>query len=92
MHSGVPLIVATLIGFVLGATVVQTLYAQSKPPAYVISEIDVTNAEGYTKAYVPLATKALADSGQKRLSSGGRTIAISGAPPASRIRIRLRQS
>jgi uncharacterized protein (DUF1330 family) len=85
MHSGVPLIVATLIGFVLGATVVQTLYAQSKPPAYVISEIDVTNAESYTKEYVPLANKALADSGQKRLASGGRTLAISGAPPASRI-------
>jgi uncharacterized protein (DUF1330 family) len=70
---------------VLGATVGQALYAQSKAPAYVISEIDVTNAEGYTKAYVPLATKALADSGQKRLASGGRAIAISGAPPASRI-------
>jgi hypothetical protein len=29
--------------------------------------------------------KALADSGQKRLASGGKTIALAGAPPASRI-------
>ena len=33
----------------------------------------------------PLATKALVASGQKRLASGGRTISLSGAPPASRI-------
>jgi uncharacterized protein (DUF1330 family) len=34
---------------------------------------------------VPLANRALADSGQKRLVSGGRTISISGTAPASRI-------
>jgi uncharacterized protein (DUF1330 family) len=55
------------------------------PPAYVISEIEVTNADGYTKEYVPLATKALVASGQKRLASGGRTISLFGPPPASRV-------
>ena len=50
-----------------------------------ISEIDVTNADAYAREYVPLANKALADSGQKRLASGGKTIALAGAPPASRI-------
>jgi uncharacterized protein (DUF1330 family) len=75
----------TLAGFGLGAIVVQTLHAQAKPPAYVISEIDVTNAEAYTKEFVPLANKALAESGQKRLASGGKTIALAGAPPASRV-------
>lgn len=76
---------AILLGVGLGAGAVEGLRAQVKPPAYVISEIDVTNADAYAKEYVPLANKALADSGQKRLVSGGRTIAISGAPPASRI-------
>jgi uncharacterized protein (DUF1330 family) len=33
----------------------------------------------------PLATKALVASGQKRLASGGRTISLSGPPPASRV-------
>jgi uncharacterized protein (DUF1330 family) len=75
----------TAVGFATGAGFVQTLKAQAAPPAYVISEIEVTNAEAYAKEYVPLATKALADSGQKRLVSGGKTIAISGAVPASRI-------
>jgi len=76
---------AVLIGFGLGAGAVEGLRAQARPPAYVISEIDVTNADAYAKEYVPLANKALADSGQKRLVSGGRTISITGAPPASRI-------
>ena len=72
-------------GFGLGVIAVQAIHAQAQPPAYVISEIDVTNAEAYAKEYVPLANKALADSGQKRFASGGKTISISGTPPASRI-------
>jgi uncharacterized protein (DUF1330 family) len=71
-------------GIALGAAA-QTLRAQTRSPAYVISESDVTNADGYAKEYVPLAVKALAASGQKRLASGGTTVALSGAPPATRI-------
>jgi len=74
-----------LASFGLGAGIVEGLHAQASPPAYVISEIDVTNPDAYAKEYVPLANKALADSGQKRLVSGGKTISLSGAPPASRI-------
>jgi uncharacterized protein (DUF1330 family) len=74
-----------IAGFALGAGVVEGLHAQAAPPAYVISEIDVTNADAYAKEYVPLANKALADSGQKRLASGGKTISLFGAPPAARI-------
>ena len=69
----------------MGAAAVQSLHAQSKPPAYVISEIDVTNPDAYAKEFVPLANKALAESGQKRLASGGKTLALAGNPPASRI-------
>jgi uncharacterized protein (DUF1330 family) len=71
--------------FALGATSMEALRAQGKPPAYVISEIEVTNADAYAKEYVPLANKALADSGQKRLASGGKTAVLAGEPPASRI-------
>ena len=76
---------AMLGSFVLGAASLEGLRAQGKPPAYVISEIEVTNADAYAKEYVPLANKALADSGQKRLASGGKTAALAGEPPASRI-------
>jgi hypothetical protein len=59
---------AMLGSFALGAASLEGLRAQVKPPAYVISEIEVTNADAYAKEYVPLANKALADSGQKRLA------------------------
>ena len=85
MGAYIKIAFGALAGFGLGIAAVQTLHAQAKPPAYVISEIEVTNAEAYTKEYVPLANKALADSGQKRLASGGKTVALAGAPPASRI-------
>jgi uncharacterized protein (DUF1330 family) len=85
MNAQIKIGLAMLVGFGLGAGAVEELRAQARPPAYVISEIDVTNADAYAKEYVPLANKALADSGQKRLVSGGRTISVSGAPPASRI-------
>jgi uncharacterized protein (DUF1330 family) len=77
--------VGMVAGFALGAGLVQGLHAQASPPAYVISEIDVINPDAYAREYVPLANKALADSGQKRLASGGKTISLAGAPPASRI-------
>ena len=85
MKTSYAVAVAMLAGSVIGAATVQSLQAQSKPVAYVISEIDVTNPDAYAKEYVPLANKALADSGQKRLASGGKTIALAGQPPASRI-------
>jgi uncharacterized protein (DUF1330 family) len=72
-------------GVALGAFAIQGLHAQAKPPAYVISEIDVTNQDAYAKEYVPLALKALRDSGQKPLATGGKTAAIYGEPPKSRI-------
>lgn len=85
MKSNCELIIATIAGTVLGAAVVQGLHAQAKPPAYVISEIDVTNKDAYAKEYVPMAQKALRESGQRPLASGGKTAAISGEPPKSRI-------
>jgi uncharacterized protein (DUF1330 family) len=85
MNNYIKLGLAMLAGFGLGAIAVDKLHAQARPPAYVISEIDVSNADAYAKEYVPLANKALEESGQKRLASGGKTVSLAGAPPASRI-------
>jgi uncharacterized protein (DUF1330 family) len=76
---------AILAGFGIGAVAAQGLHAQARPPAYVISEIDVTNQDAYGKEYVPLAQKALRESGQKVLASGGKTATLYGEPPKSRI-------
>jgi uncharacterized protein (DUF1330 family) len=69
----------------LGAAAVQTLHAQTKPPAYNIAEITIKDQDGYNKEYLPLITKALTDAGGKFLVRGGKTISYEGAAPAPRV-------
>ncbi len=80
-----------LVGAALGAGAIQGLHAQAKPPAYVVAQIDVTNQDGFVKEFAPLAVKALGagDPGYKALARGGKTAAIEGDPPASRIVINV---
>jgi len=85
MHNRKALIVCGLASFTVGVAVAGSIKADGRAPAYVISEIEVTNPEAYAKEYAPIATKALAQSGQQRLVSGGKTLSLSGAPPAGRI-------
>jgi uncharacterized protein (DUF1330 family) len=83
---------AIVVGFGLGAATVQGLHAQAHPPAYVISEIDLTDKDAYAKEFVPLAVAALRDSGQKQLAAGGRTVSLSGEPPKARIVVSIFES
>jgi uncharacterized protein (DUF1330 family) len=70
-----------LAGAALGAATTQRIHAQAKPPAYIISEIDVSNEERYAKEYLPQVTKAMRDYGVKYLARGSRTASIKGEPP-----------
>ena len=81
-----------LAGAAVGAAAVEALHAQAKPPAYVVAEIDVTNAEPYDKEYVPPAAKAVTDAGGKYVVRGGRTVAIFGQPPQPRIAVMVFES
>jgi uncharacterized protein (DUF1330 family) len=72
-------------GVALGAGAIQALHAQAKPVAFTISEIDVTNDDGFQKEFAPKAQKALADNGAKAVARGGKTVALYGAPPKGRI-------
>lgn len=92
MKTHLVVALAASTGFAMGGIAGHDLRAQPRQPAYVISEIEVTNADAYSKEYVPLANKALADSGQKRLASGGKTISIAGAAPASRVVVSMFES
>jgi uncharacterized protein (DUF1330 family) len=85
MKTQVKIALAMIAGFGLGAGAVHELHAQAAPPAYVISEIDVLDESGYSNQYIPLINKVLAAGGQKRLVSGGNTLAIDGDPPKPRI-------
>ena len=78
-----------LAGAALGAAAVQGLHAQAKPPVYVISEIDVTNVDAYTKEYVPLARDAIKKTGGKILAASQKVTALEGAAPTSRVTINV---
>jgi uncharacterized protein (DUF1330 family) len=79
----IPLAVVAGIG--LGAAAMHGLHAQSKPMAYVVAEIEVTDQDRYMKEYLPIVRKALVDSGAKYLAAGGKTASFQGDPPRSRV-------
>ena len=87
MKASHQLALTLLAGIAIGAAAAHGLHAQARPIAYTVSEIDVTNEEAFTKEYLPLARKALGESGSdyKIIAAGGRTAAIEGAPPKKRI-------
>jgi uncharacterized protein (DUF1330 family) len=80
-------IIALIPGITLGAAGVQALHAQAKLPVYHVSEIDVTNVEGYTKEFVPLARASIKKYGGHLLAGSTNFVAINGEPPKTRIAI-----
>ena len=74
-------LVSVMTGAAAGAAAVQALHAQAKPPAFVVGEIDVQNAEMLDKEYVPNASKAVRDGGGKYLVVGGKSVSFYGEPP-----------
>ena len=75
-----------IAGIALGAGLVEVLHAQGKPQAFVVGEINVTDPEGFAKDFSPLARKALAEApGYRGLVLGGKTVAIEGPAPKTRV-------
>jgi len=75
-------------GAVVGATAIQGLHAQAKAPIYLISEIDVKDADKYGTEFAPKAQATVRASGAKFIVIGGAggasakpITAIEGTPP-----------
>ena len=75
-----------VVGLGLGAVAVQGLHAQTKPPVYYISEVDMTNPDAYAKEYLPLVQATIKAAGGRYVASGKAT-PIEGDPPKSRIAV-----
>lgn len=72
----------TLAGIAIGATAVQGLHAQAKPPAYVVIPIlKITDAETFNKIG-PIAGAAAAAAGGHYIIRTDKTIKLDGNPPA----------
>jgi uncharacterized protein (DUF1330 family) len=85
MNRHITLGLAVVAGAALGAAAVQSLHAQAKPVAYVVSEITVTNQDAYDKEYVPPVLKSIQDGGGKFIARAGKTVTFLGTPPAPRV-------
>jgi uncharacterized protein (DUF1330 family) len=75
------LVLAVLAGAALGAAAMSGLYAQAKPPAYIISETEVIDADAYLKDYLPKAVLTLQPFNGRIIVRGGKTVPFVGDPP-----------
>ena len=81
MKANYKVAIALVAGAAIGGAAIQGLHAQAKPRAFVVAEVDVTNQDAFIKEYIPLAVKALTESGNKVVARGGKTATIEGSPP-----------
>jgi uncharacterized protein (DUF1330 family) len=76
---------ALLAGAAFGAAGMQALNAQAKPPAYLVSEIEVTDEAAYARDYAPKIPPIINSFGGKFLVRAGRTETFDGPPPPKRV-------
>ena len=81
--SALALALAVIIGMAIGS-IVEALHAQSKPPAYMIGNVEVTNQESYSKEYLPPERKSILDHGGVYIAAG-KGYPITGESPKGRL-------
>jgi uncharacterized protein (DUF1330 family) len=70
-----------------GALGSRALHGETKPPAYLIGQIDVTNPDGYAKEYLPKAREIIKAHGGKLVAAAGaaatgsQVVGVDGSPP-----------
>ena len=86
MKSAFKTTAAIACGLLVGGGAVQLLHAQSKPPAFVVSEIDVRDQKGYDENYLKATQKDISGHGGKYLAGGyNKTMSLVGDPPPNRV-------
>ena len=81
MTTNFKIALAVVAGAAMGAAAMQGLYAQAKPKAYSVADIEVLDPAALD-VYFPLIVAAVKDAGGRRFNTaGGRTIAFTGEAP-----------
>lgn len=71
----------------VGAFGTEILRGQTRPPAYLIGQIDVTDPDGYAREYLPKAREIIKAHGGKLVAAAGaaatgsQVVAVDGNPP-----------
>jgi uncharacterized protein (DUF1330 family) len=69
-----------IAGAAVAAAAIQGLHAQAKPPAYLVIEVDVTDADLY-KQYLDKNRPLTGEFGGRFIARGGKIEAFAGEPP-----------
>jgi uncharacterized protein (DUF1330 family) len=75
---------ALVTGFTLGGVTVGALRAQSKPPVFIVGEIDIIDPAGY-KQFAAKSQASIKAAGGRFLVAGGTPVPLIGEPPKARI-------
>jgi uncharacterized protein (DUF1330 family) len=78
---------ALLAGFTIGGTAVERLQAAASAPAYVVTEVDISDLDAYQKEYVPLAQASIKASGGHLVAAGQNIVVLEGPSPGTRVAI-----
>jgi uncharacterized protein (DUF1330 family) len=81
VNTRYPIVVAFLAGTAVATVGIRMLHAETRPPTYVVSEIDVMDDALYNSGYVPRAVKALVDAGGTYIVRDGTSVSLFGTPP-----------
>ena len=76
-----------LAGFTIGVTTVQGLRAAARAPAYVITQVDISDLDAYKKEYLPLAQASIKASGGHLVAAGENIVVFDGPSPGTRVAI-----
>ena len=87
MKSRYALGLTLLTGVAIGAFAMHGLHAQSKPPVYQVSLIDVKDADGYVKNYAPKVRDAIKSGGGRVIAVSMKVTPVEGDAPKSRVAI-----
>jgi uncharacterized protein (DUF1330 family) len=74
-----------LLGGTIGALAMNQLHAQSKPPVYAISELEITNQDAYFKEYVPKVREAIKAGGGRIIAASDKPVVGEGEAPKGRV-------
>jgi uncharacterized protein (DUF1330 family) len=86
MRSAFKITAAIAGGVFVGGGAVQLLHAQSKPPAFVVSEIAVRDQKGYDENFLKITRKDISSHGGKYLAGGyDKTLSLLGNSPPNRV-------
>jgi uncharacterized protein (DUF1330 family) len=78
---------ALMAGFAIGAVAVQGLRAAGSAPAYVVTEVGISDLDAYQKEYVPLAQASIKASGGRLVAAGQNIVVYEGPSPGTRVAI-----